>query len=66
MIIMTDEQALRNFNSLEKEKLDPPENTDLYCFTCDCKIKIGEKYFEVDGYTYCMDCALDNFVRWND
>lgn len=60
---MTDEQALETY--IHNEDSYESDQEDRKCCECESFIGLNERYYEVDGQTYCPDCMDDLFGHWN-
>lgn len=38
------------------------ENEELYCYICGRPIR--DRFFQIDGENYCVECAEDEFMRY--
>lgn len=51
----------KNFDALEQKYLEPNE-TSIYCDSCERKLKSGDYYLERLGQTICLDCIKEELM----
>ena len=60
---MTNEQALESY--IHGPDYYEQEQTGIKCCRCEEFIPADERYFEIDGNAYCVDCMDDLYGKTN-
>lgn len=55
------------YHNKECDKCDEcnRDDNDIFCNNCECLIKEGELYFEIDNSIFCKECTEYIYGKYN-